>query len=413
MSLAVSSLTREIMKSEQPAQAAWHGYQNPLPMPSRLMSSYDFTPSVSLASSYNELPENGFRVFPATQSHVFQAREEPATAPHSPLKSRHSYPSLKRSYATFKETQNGESLSETYSAIPDMDEQSKPAIRPDNRLLCFGHTRDRRTILDQYGRPNSTEIHAQIHGMFFLSEMGMQSGEVVTLQPELTCYRRNLFQISGSVTLPAGPLSILNDRGQTVKLNAMEVSISATESVDGSAIRLIVIPWKTPPPNSPDLPRNQEQEPAPISIFNTVESGQAGNGEATARPIAWRRLQFRVATANNGRRKELQQHFVLRLSVTATLEDGTKEAVAHAVTAPIVVRGRSPRNFQARKEIPLLGSSASPRGQSSQDSPSQRKAASLPARVREQKLHSTDLPKQPFAFDASNFSLPQQRVRSG
>lgn len=69
------------------------------------------------------------------------------------------------------------------------------------------------------------------------------------------------------------------------------------------------------------------------------------------------------ATANNGRRKELQQHFVLHLKVYATLANNSKVALSESVTAPIVVRGRSPRNFQARKEIPLLGSSAGSRGQ--------------------------------------------------
>lgn len=69
------------------------------------------------------------------------------------------------------------------------------------------------------------------------------------------------------------------------------------------------------------------------------------------------------ATANNGRRKELQQHFVLHLKVHATLANNSKVTLSESVTAPIVVRGRSPRNFQARKEIPLLGSSAGSRGQ--------------------------------------------------
>ncbi len=69
------------------------------------------------------------------------------------------------------------------------------------------------------------------------------------------------------------------------------------------------------------------------------------------------------ATANNGRRKELQQHFVLHLKVFGTLSDGSKVVLSESTTAPIVVRGRSPRNFQARKEIPLLGSSAGSRGQ--------------------------------------------------
>lgn len=54
---------------------------------------------------------------------------------------------------------------------------------------------------------------------------------------------------------------------------------------------------------------------------------------------------------------------MLHLKVYATLANNNKVILTEATTAPIVVRGRSPRNFQARKEIPLLGSSAGSRGQ--------------------------------------------------
>jgi hypothetical protein len=54
---------------------------------------------------------------------------------------------------------------------------------------------------------------------------------------------------------------------------------------------------------------------------------------------------------------------VLHLKVFATLANNTKVVLTESTTSPIVVRGRSPRNFQARKEIPLLGSSAGSRGQ--------------------------------------------------
>lgn len=54
---------------------------------------------------------------------------------------------------------------------------------------------------------------------------------------------------------------------------------------------------------------------------------------------------------------------MLHLKVFGTLADNSKVVLTESTTAPIVVRGRSPRNFQARKEIPLLGSSAGSRGQ--------------------------------------------------
>lgn len=54
---------------------------------------------------------------------------------------------------------------------------------------------------------------------------------------------------------------------------------------------------------------------------------------------------------------------MLHLKLHGTLANGQKLVLSELTTAPIVVRGRSPRNFQARKEIPLLGSSAGSRGQ--------------------------------------------------
>ena len=78
-------------------------------------------------------------------------------------------------------------------------------------------------------------------------------------------------------------------------------------------------------------------------------------------PVAWKRLQFRIATANNGRRKELQQHFVVRLKVVATLSTGAKVSICEARSNPIIVRGRSPRNFVQRKDYPVGGSGNSMR----------------------------------------------------
>ena len=76
-------------------------------------------------------------------------------------------------------------------------------------------------------------------------------------------------------------------------------------------------------------------------------------------PISWKRLQFRIATANNGRRKELQQHFVVRLKVVAILSNGAKVPVCEVHSGAIIVRGRSPRNFQSRKDMPISGTGGS------------------------------------------------------
>ncbi|KFZ20677.1 hypothetical protein V501_00003 [Pseudogymnoascus sp. VKM F-4519 (FW-2642)] len=255
--------------------------------------------------------------------------------------------------------------------------------------------------MDQYGGPAKLDVAAQIHGMFF-------TGEDIIKQPELTCYRRNHFQISGSIICPAGPLSVVTGHGESMSVVSHEITVSATESVEGHNIRLVVIPWKTPPANSPDLP---EQEPVAIPI--DILGNEDKNNETISQQIAWSRLQFRVATANNGRRKEIQQHFILRLKLISTLADGSRVCTVESATAPMVVRGRSPSNFQARKEIPLVGSSALPRGHNSRVSPSQKKDSLIPKRPGIAKPATMGLLKRPFQFDTGNFPLSPLIIRGG
>ncbi|RKF71716.1 putative ndt80 like dna-binding family protein [Golovinomyces cichoracearum] len=246
----------------------------------------------------------------------------------------------------------------TQNTKEDLSNNQKPKINQDHQLLSFAKIPETHTLIDDQDRVQRIDLTAQLHGMFFLSELASTPDDTTTAKPELTCYRRNLFQISGSVTLPHGALSYMTERGEKIPLISMEANISATESIDGHSVKLIVIPWKTPPPNSPEIDSNHEHEPTTIPLTAYNSNTDINHGTICS-PIAYRRLQFRIATANNGRRRELQQHFNLHLTVVGALADGSRISVCKTSTAPIVVRGRSPRNFQARKGIPLLGSSSS------------------------------------------------------
>jgi len=424
MSFTTFSLTMQDTKSGSPGptgQSSWQGYRVPLPAPSsRLSQPYESTAPLSapLVLLYNGGAKDHYNPMNLQQQHDMQPRRgseslmSAGSKLNASLTSHRSYPALKRPYESLEENPYGNISPIMHDGLPEFDNSAKPTIQSDHRLLSFGALPPRHTVLDQYGGPGKVDVAAQIHGMFFLSEMATHTGDSIIMQPELTCYRRNLFQISGSVTCPAGPLSVLTDRGESMPIISQELAVSAMESVDGHVIRLIVIPWKTPPANSPEIPTGQEQEPAPIPInFASSENEDRTNG-TVSQAIAWRRLQFRVATANNGRRKELQQHFVLRLKLMSTLADGSKVCISESTTAPIVVRGRSPRNFQARKEIPLVGSSASPRGQASQVSPIQKKAPGA-EKMAVGKPGMIELPKRPFQFDTSNFPPSPLMVRNG
>ncbi|UKZ70159.1 uncharacterized protein TrAtP1_011157 [Trichoderma atroviride] len=160
----------------------------------------------------------------------------------SSLSAQHSYPSLKRPFSQTEPAAYQE-------IVQDLrDDGSRLTVNQDHKLLAFRRTQDKHTIVDQQGRMQQLELSAQLHGMFFLSEMPATASDGTALQPELTCYRRNLFQISGSLITPRGQLSVVNESNETLLVTSMEVAITAIESVDGNPVRLIVIPWKTPHP---------------------------------------------------------------------------------------------------------------------------------------------------------------------
>lgn len=174
------------------------------------------------------------------------------------------------------------------------DDGSRLTVNQDHKLLAFRRTQEKNTIVDQHGRVHQLELSAQLHGMFFLSEMPSNASDGSVLQPELTCYRRNLFQISGSLVTPRGPLSVVTEANETLPVTNMEVAISAIESVDGNPVRLIVIPWKTPPPNSPEITQGPDQEPPALPLIPFQDDGADADGEYAVYPVGWRRLQFRM-----------------------------------------------------------------------------------------------------------------------
>ncbi|KAL4977841.1 protein pacG [Aspergillus desertorum] len=258
-----------------------------------------------------------------------------------------------------------------FEPAPSAEPPADSSIDHNNKLLSFSMPVYPWTLLDYSFRRASISISAQLHGMFFLAESPWTTSPTENSPPqqgaELTCYRRNLFQITGSVTLPRALRYIITDTGDRIPIVAQELTVSATESVEGNSVKIISVPWKTPAANdackdagnSSNNAAKVEREPPAIPL--DMLTGQDLDVDYATFPIAWKRLQFRVATANNGRRKELQQHFVVRLRVIATLSTGMKTPICEVHSGPVIVRGRSPRNFQSRKDLPLSGSAAASR----------------------------------------------------
>ncbi|KAF2115806.1 hypothetical protein BDV96DRAFT_492342 [Lophiotrema nucula] len=229
-----------------------------------------------------------------------------------------------------------------------------PSIDRDNKLLSFSLPNVPFPLIDFTMRRVSVSMSAQLHGMFFLAESPWSTaGDVAAPPTELTCYRRNLFQITGTVTMPRSLQFIMSEQGDQIPIIGQELTISATESLEGNPVKIISVPWKTPASSTAAVEDKTEKEPPSYPL--DLSSGQDMDSDYVNFPISWKRLQFRIATANNGRRKELQQHFVVRLKVVATLATGGKYPICEVHSGAIIVRGRSPRNFQSRKDMPISG----------------------------------------------------------
>ncbi|RMZ74889.1 hypothetical protein DV737_g5634, partial [Chaetothyriales sp. CBS 132003] len=243
-----------------------------------------------------------------------------------------------------------------FDQVPGEGAAESPSIDRDSKYLSFSMPQYNFTLLDDSFRRSSLNIHAQLHGMFFLAESQWPATpDAPPPPPELTCYRRNLFQITGSITLPRNLRYVFTDDGSRIPIYELELTVSATESVEGNAVKIISVPWKTPSGGEAPKPEDKvEREPPSIPLDKM--SGQDVDTDYTTFPIQWKRLQFRIATANNGRRKELQQHFTLHLKIMASLSTGEKIAIAESRSGAIIVRGRSPRNFASRKDLPLSSS---------------------------------------------------------
>ena len=85
----------------------------------------------------------------------------------------------------------------------------------------------------------------------------------------------------------------MTDQGDRIPILAQELTVSATESVEGSPVKIISVPWKTPAANATGPPEDKmEKEPPAIPLDTMV--GQGLDSDYATFSIAWKRLQFRV-----------------------------------------------------------------------------------------------------------------------
>lgn len=230
--------------------------------------------------------------------------------------------------------------------------QEAPSQELDNKLLGFGAPMAKATLLDEAGRQVDLSLMtAELRGMFFVAE-DVFGGDNAGRPLELTCYRRNLWQCLGEITLPRHITQVIDSQGNQMPVYELAASIGASESIDGKPTEIISIPWK-----SANAAPGEEfkASAAPANMPLDLNSGQEIDMNRVTLGMAWKRLQFKHATANNGRRKGLQQHYVVHINLLVRGQTGEWIPVVEIQSSPVIVRGRSPRNFDSKKDVPLSG----------------------------------------------------------
>jgi hypothetical protein len=156
---------------------------------------------------------------------------------------------------------------------------------------------------------------------------------------EYICYRRNYFQISAA-------LSLENTRNLAVYINGehtsvQKFSISIHARVKGGSKEIELVQHTPKRDKGPQL-RPQSKLVLPTGeIFNysTVNN----------HVVTFERIQFKSATANNGKRRAAQQFFYLVLTLSAITPQGTVK-LGECESAPLIVRGRSPSHYVDHRE---------------------------------------------------------------
>ncbi|KAE9363132.1 NDT80/PhoG like DNA-binding family protein-like protein [Stipitochalara longipes BDJ] len=204
------------------------------------------------------------------------------------------------------------------------------------------------------------EIFGKIDKGFFLADN------------DWTCYRRNYFSLNCSYTLqptiPNGAMYLVGQHGGTgAQVHNFAMSIAAVvDGRDGKPIELVQ--------HTPKRDKGPQDRPARITLAprppashglyggdsglggsrGSIYDAQGFNQNPNSPQIeaTFERIQFKNATANNGKRRAAQQYYHLLVELFADV--GPQHAdrwvkIASRMSAPMVVRGRSPGHYQGER----------------------------------------------------------------
>ncbi|KAJ3011135.1 hypothetical protein HKX48_007001 [Thoreauomyces humboldtii] len=159
-----------------------------------------------------------------------------------------------------------------------------------------------------------------------------------------TCYRRNYFQLNMGfsaidqfgqrVELPC----LVSVDGRLLTATAFLVGIGARTSNGQRQVELVQ--------HTPKRDKGPQLVPEPrLCQPQDVVNGYGLPQVDTFHTVTFDRLQFKAATANNGKRRAAQQYHILVADLFAEFADNTRVRIAYTESAPLVVRGRAPGHY--------------------------------------------------------------------
>lgn len=223
------------------------------------------------------------------------------------------------------------------------------------------------------------DIHARVDKGFFLSDR------------DWTCYRRNYFSVICSYSLNPATYSLplyLRRTPQSAPEHIVAFAMCISAVVDAPGGKTVELVQHTPKRD-----KGPQHRPAKIKLSPQVAGGMSFAG-SNASPViqapqqqghpgqpgsleheysfapqaqqhqqsiaVFDRIQFKSATANNGKRRAAQQYYHLIVELYADIGDQASSApgqpntpiadagwvkIAYRISAPMVVRGRSPGHY--------------------------------------------------------------------
>ncbi|KAI1079222.1 p53-like transcription factor [Whalleya microplaca] len=253
----------------------------------------------------------------------------------------------------------------------------------------------------QYGKPGGNNIPPLMpmttNGQLVYSDAGTAikvdiSGVIdkgfFMSEGDWTCYRRNYFSCICSYSLtPYYPNTAMQyaPTGSSSSYQVFGFAMCISAVVSDSDSHTIELVQHTPkrdkgPVARPEKvslsPRQPQQTPHPLSMYqdhHTMGGGsrpmyEGGYGQSATNSYpsehTFERIQFKQATANNGKRRAAQQYYHLVVELYADVGSQATDRfmkIAQRKSAKMIVRGRSPGHYQTERR----GSTSSGPGGSS------------------------------------------------